>query len=168
LGAGREKDYLRHCLDIEKRLNALAAPDILHTRAARLLSLRAGGFADGEKLLVAAAQIAENSSEWWLVHPQVPLLYRLGRYDQALREARRIDLTRLYNQHHAPLHSWKALILWRLNRRQEAREALALAKRYVEDTRDLRGLTEGDTDVVIEAEIALREAESLVTADAVD
>lgn len=48
-------------------------------------------------------------------------------------------------------------------RRQEAREALALARRYIEDSRGTRGQPSGYGDEVIEALIIIREAESLVT-----
>ena len=163
LAAGREKDYFQQCREIEVVVNSLATPLIYHTLAARTLSLRPGGFTDGDKLLASSANFAEKSAEWWIVHRHVPLLYRLERYDEALREARRIEPTSLIGEVRAPLHAWEAMILWRLGRHQESREALILAKRYIEDTRRSRGQNNGE--LAIEAMIALREAEALVTAE---
>jgi WD40 repeat protein/serine/threonine protein kinase len=166
LTAGDEEAYRRHRQVALRRLlvNPKAGAGF-KMHAARVCSLLPGSGKHHEVLLEGARQAARKfPDQWHFASAPGPVLYRMGRYEEALKVLRQTQkLTGRSLSRQAVICLWLAMTYHQMKQEGPARRALAEASRLIDDV--LPGPGEDLGYLVynyVECRTLCREAEALI------
>lgn len=164
LMAGNEKGYRDYCRTNLERLKKSGLGNSV-SLFARVCSFLPNETADYEALLKAVQdRVKADPKTWRVAHAQIPVLYRLERYQQALEviETRKESSSDLYRS--ACHLLWSAMCRHHLGERDLAKRLLANAVGLMEQEFPRPGETmpSGARFLFVECQIIRREAEALI------
>jgi WD40 repeat protein/tetratricopeptide (TPR) repeat protein len=161
---GDEAAYQAHCQAMVELHSSQEVSAGLRANGARVCCFFPDTVKDYTVLLKGARQAAQASPKtWWQVYSAAPVLYRMGRYPEALEVLKQAAPLALAPRHRAAQTLWEALTLHRLDRRDEARERLSKAVQQMKEGFPGPGEDMGTYNVweYVECQLLRREAKKL-------